>query len=394
MSDEELGFDPTVQTDGEKRYIDIEREGHQERIILTELVKHDRSIEGRATKCWTSYLENNPTKKLVVKDVWEPAYGKNNFGSREGNLLKKMTQSNVVNVVRHYHHYVVCIGNQEEDVAGFIRQELTDRFDNPDYHVQVVYGKERSEPVSQLSVRTIPDNRAHLRIILCDVGAPIYKPKSLKSLVSATKCCIEGHKSLLQAGYLHRKISVSNLMIDVDDENRGFLIDLEPAGGTNKTLVYRLQDSRIGTREFMSIRLIEDERSGNSLADDMESFFWVLLWICVHYNGKGEYSGNQNFDIWHNEIDDILAIKKRNIVSDTTKFEKIAKANFTQFYKPMIPLMEELRKMLFTDAIKRQSAPEMSLYDNMLEILDKGPQLIIQTENVGKRATKRKSPSH
>ena len=41
--------------------------------------------------------------------------------------------------------------------------------------------------------------------------------------------------------------------------------------------------SETGARAFMAIEALLDEK--HSFMHDYESFFWVLLWICVHYNG-------------------------------------------------------------------------------------------------------------
>lgn len=278
MNDKELGLDPTIETIDNKRCIVIKREGQRkEFIVLKELVKQDRNIEGRATKCWVGHPKTNPKKKLIVKDVWENGRIYGPFGSPEGSTVEQMTQSGIVNVVQYYHRYVVRIGNQDDDVLKCIRRNLSNWVSSNGCRIEVVYGADRSRPISLMSARTIPRNRAHHRIIFCNVGTPIYKPRSCESLISTIKCCIQGHKSLLEAGYLHRNISLSNLMIDIKDKSQGFLIDLELAGPTGRDFVQRLEDYRIGTREFVSIGLLENEKSGNTFMDDLESFFWVLF---------------------------------------------------------------------------------------------------------------------
>ena len=99
--------------------------------------------------------------------------------------------------------------------------------------------------------------------------------------------CIHGHESLYtQAGMLQRDISMNNLIMNEDDNNpswRSFLIDLDltvkeqrekPSGALGKT----------GTRAFMAIGVLYDDEQ-HSFMHDPESFFWVLFWICIHYNG-------------------------------------------------------------------------------------------------------------
>ena len=51
------------------------------------------------------------------------------------------------------------------------------------------------------------------------------------ALLAALEGCIEGHESLRKAGFLHRDISINNLMINEDNENPSwpsFLIELDP----------------------------------------------------------------------------------------------------------------------------------------------------------------------
>ncbi|APA07320.1 hypothetical protein sscle_02g020900 [Sclerotinia sclerotiorum 1980 UF-70] len=75
-------------------------------------------------------------------------------------------------------------------------------------------------------------NRVHRRVILRDYGKPIYMASSPAALLNALKDCIEGYESLHKAGFLHRDISINNLMINEDKENPSwpsFLIDLDLA---------------------------------------------------------------------------------------------------------------------------------------------------------------------
>jgi hypothetical protein len=68
MSEEELGFDPTIVTAHDKRFIEIERDGSTERLIIDEVMQRARCIAGRATTCWKAHREGHPQTPLVVKD--------------------------------------------------------------------------------------------------------------------------------------------------------------------------------------------------------------------------------------------------------------------------------------------------------------------------------------
>lgn len=59
---------------------------------------------------------------------------------------------------------------------------------------------------------------------------PIYKAGSRAALLTALEGCIEGYESLRKTGFLHKDISINNLMMNEDEENPSwpsFLIDLD-----------------------------------------------------------------------------------------------------------------------------------------------------------------------
>lgn len=70
MNDEQLGYDPSIiSTSDEKSYIEIQRDGHCERLILEGLMKRSACVAGRATTCWKARCEGDKTNSpLVIKD--------------------------------------------------------------------------------------------------------------------------------------------------------------------------------------------------------------------------------------------------------------------------------------------------------------------------------------
>lgn len=120
MNDEELGFDPTIVED-DGRWLEIQRGGKLERIYLEEVIKRQRSIAGRATRCWRGRVDNDQSnEQLVIKDSWE-------YEERpeEGLLLQEATAAGVTNVAQYYHHETVRIGDAVDDVVGNIRKSLS-----------------------------------------------------------------------------------------------------------------------------------------------------------------------------------------------------------------------------------------------------------------------------
>ncbi|KAL7794328.1 serine/threonine-protein kinase Sgk2 [Trichoderma ceciliae] len=397
MSKQDLGFDPTIITCGDERYIEIERDGRKERIILKKVLRRTPCIAGRATTCWQAYADQEPQTTLVIKDSWQ--YTER---AEEGELLQEATERGVVNIARYYYHTTVRVGDKDDDVLTNIRKGLdlseavNPRLSRSKKATSIAYptstprqtrssssiGVKRPSsetdlpmPPSKRSISTPPtkasmgplSNRVHRRIILCDYGKPLYEASSRVALLAAMAHCIEGHESLLKAGILHRDISINNLMMD-EDKDKAFLIDLDLA-----IRVPRIDatgaEGKTGTRAFMAIgALLGDE---HSFMHDLESFFWVLFWICIHYDGPGRDVGSTEFDSWNYEKDSRLVQLKVGTIGDESIFLKIMGNSFTAFYKPLIPLMNRVRKRIFPNG-ETWKKENMEMYRVMKEIFADG----------------------
>jgi hypothetical protein len=101
---------------------------------------------------------------------------------------------------------------------------------------------------------------------------------------------------------------------------------------------------------------------------DLESFFWVLFWICVHYDGPGEGKVMAQFDKWNYANTEELAWLKKAVIDDERDFIKTAKEYFTPYYNPLVPWVNRLRKVVFPNE-KRWQNEDSGLYAQMREIL-------------------------
>jgi hypothetical protein len=157
-------------------------------------------------------------------------------------------------------------------------------------------------------------------------------------------------------------------MINEDDENpsrRAFLIDLDLAIKAQREGASGAK-GKTGTRAFMAIGALLGQ--DHSFMHDLESFFWVLFWTCVHYNGPGKAIGPTDFDSWNYESDDKLVGSKKGVISDEEDFLSSAEANFTPYYQPLIPWVNRLRRKVFPNG-ERWKKPEPGLYQSMKDIL-------------------------
>lgn len=116
----------------------------------------------------------------------------------------------------------------------------------------------------------------------------------------------------------------------------------------------------------MAIGLLLGEK--HSFMHDLESFFWVLFWICVHYNSPNEKSRMTKFESWNYEDTTKLAKTKKGEVDDEGDFLNTAEENFTPYYKSLIPWVNRLRKVVFPDG-GRWKKEDRELYSRMKDVL-------------------------
>jgi hypothetical protein len=143
------------------------------------------------------------------------------------------------------------------------------------------------------AARTKIPNRLHRRIIL-ERGKVIRDIPftSSRQLLLCLCDAIRGHRELLtKANIFHRDISINNIVLadtPLADEYTGFLIDLDLAvriastGASAEEARPKPAPKRTGTFEFMSIEMLYAQPGfTHCYYDDLQSFFFVLLWLCL-----------------------------------------------------------------------------------------------------------------
>ena len=101
---------------------------------------------------------------------------------------------------------------------------------------------------------------------------------------------------------------------------------------------------------------------------DLESFFWVLFWTCIHYTGLGQGRVVPQFERWNYIGTEELAKIKKGEVGDEKDFLRAVEDNFTTYFRPLIPCVNRLRRKVFPSG-GRWREPNLKLYDEMKEIL-------------------------
>lgn len=242
MDAEHLGFDPTILEIEGKKYIDIKRDGQDERFILDSVYQQPCCIAGRATTCWRAFREGDTHgAPFSIKDSWQ-------YSERdpEGIVLQEITASAAANVARHYHHEIVQVAGRTHDVRTIIRRGLdisnAENYNSSSWKMgsselalississsvrkathhliprnssdrgrnvtSATGGKRPSSSVdlrprkrqgASLPSEQIPAfrNRVHHRLIVRDCGKPLYKASSRAELLAALEECIKGTISL------------------------------------------------------------------------------------------------------------------------------------------------------------------------------------------------------
>lgn len=178
-----------------------------------------------------------------------------------------------------------------------------------------------------------------------------------------------GHESSLNAGILHRDVSIGNIML-TENEDDGFLIDYDLAIQTTSDRASGAP-SKTGTKAFMAIGALRGEP--HSFMHDLESFFWVLFWICIHYDGLNEKGKVKcrivpDYEKWNYASTKELAKTKLSEVSG--EFFDTVGDYFTDHCKPLLPCLKELRKVVFPSG-GRWITEHRELYSDMERILGK-----------------------
>lgn len=150
-------------------------------------------------------------------------------------------------------------------------------------------------------------------------------------------------------------------------EDDGFLIDLDLAIKIDRENASGAP-SKTGTKVFMAIGALYNEV--HNFMHDLESFFWVLFWICVHWNGPGRSRSKTKYDSWNYEPTQKLAEIKKGKVDEEEKFTEEVEKEITAQCKPLIPSIQELWEAVFPGG-KRWLREDRQLYSRMKSVLQR-----------------------
>ncbi|KAF9260592.1 hypothetical protein L218DRAFT_872049, partial [Marasmius fiardii PR-910] len=202
-------------------------------VAIKPSMRNTRSLTGRCTRCYKVW---DPETKAVLfmKDTWRVS--KKGI-LQEGEIYSQMKKARVRNVLT-----VVTYGDVY--INGVKQRTHTNRFDLKNKNLRCHY---------------------HTRLVFEECGKDIRKANSVREMVTAIR------DGILGAGFLHRDISVGNIIVMPDGTGR--LIDWDLSEDRKDPTS---PHQRTGTWQFISAKLLISSIPKHVLADDLESFYHVL----------------------------------------------------------------------------------------------------------------------
>ncbi|KAJ7084039.1 hypothetical protein B0H15DRAFT_951785 [Mycena belliarum] len=359
-----LGYDTSIVTSSGGRFVDVE--GIKYTLVKTLFISD--VVRGRGTVCWHA---RHGGQDFVIKDTWADA----SRVPTEAEILRKA--QDVAGVPKVVADVVVEINGIRESTQN-LRSII----------------KPASEGKAAKLYRNFleMDQREHRRLVLTPFGQPLSHFASRKELISIFIDAIKAHRGLFtKANIIHRDISINNILLvpvpktwntvelpptspavlalaglhglktssgckPVDPSpaaapigpRQGLLIDLDHALVLEQDVERgpTAAGHRTGTLPFMATDVLikGDQLRAHEPRHDLESFLYVLIWICVHYAGPGNVE-RQNFDIYQSSMANWLTgyeyssmgVGKWYALTVQEGWENDVLPNFAPYFEPLKP---------------------------------------------------------
>ncbi|KAF5327225.1 hypothetical protein D9619_005082 [Psilocybe cf. subviscida] len=368
-----LGLDASFSWNG--KYFLVKIKGVDYRLL--ECVFRSKTIRGRGTTCWRAVRDDNPNgPEYAIKDTWTDT--------------SRTTEEELMEILEGVEGIPILVAaeklNHEDgrDVTSYFHQ-------NVEQKRTTSKGKTKGEHKKQK--RTI-EVRQHWLLVMTPFAQPLPSFSSKKELLSALVDALKAHEGMLMRHVLHRDISLDNIMIyspatkpkktncDSDTAGepedapssamkKGLLIDVDysvvlPKEGSQdrKTAI----GHRTGTLPFMAIEILEGETSSHGSHHDLESVFYVFIWICIFYRGPPRFRPLDTKTANWTGIEDIkmetVALAKKGIFKAADDFDSYLKVNTATYFSNLIPCLQELRAIFFNKA-------SPATHKKMIEVLER-----------------------
>ncbi|KAF9553266.1 hypothetical protein CPC08DRAFT_645826, partial [Agrocybe pediades] len=212
-------------------------------------------VVGRATRALPAY--DLSSKGIVfVKDSWRATEAKI---PKEPVILKAINAAGITTGVP-----VFKCG---DDLEGRWQTTVTTGYRDESWNIG---GKPSNQP------------KKHIRFVTDKVGLPIEDFESSKKFLEAVYCAFLAHKRVYtKCQILHRDVGLHNILVTEDGE--AFLNDWDLAMYVQEVRAGARQAARSGSWLYTSATLLQRPRKFHTLQDDIESFYWVILYVVLRY---------------------------------------------------------------------------------------------------------------
>ncbi|SZF00314.1 unnamed protein product [Blumeria hordei] len=201
-----------------------------------------------------------------------------------------------------------------------------------------------------------PRDRQFTAAGISPYGRPIDKFRSALELIVGMSDAIKAHRSLvMDAKILHRDISVNNILLTGNkktDKLGGVLIDLDLATLITDGKFQEKAQVMTGTMQFIALDILENSFAAtgtvvtHSYRHDLESFLYVLVWVCINCGWKKGTNPHQTFlTKWYTGTAKEIHTHKRLFIK-IDKFEDTL-SKFSPMFEDVTDLVEEFREQIF-----------------------------------------------
>ncbi|KAI3331263.1 serine/threonine-protein kinase Sgk2 [Ustulina deusta] len=383
MDNDAMGLDTFIEREGMHHYVTVsDIDSNETRIRLLRPIVRQKAIVCRGTTCYETQDSN------VAKFSW--ASDKRELEVEQLRLAETRGVKGVASVVAH--RQITTIAELREglefrerhkfrnedvhfedlpsagtiDMSGHKRKSSSDHRSDASGSKKPRSNSQRSTLIQkQHSKHLIStgkpslynpggdmwENRIYSCLVISPAGRVISDFRTIKELLGAVRDAIRGHQSLYETGnILHRDISSNNIIITKPEMAGGFngmLIDLDlakvrdsgPSGARHQT----------GTMQFMAVEVLR--RTDHTYRHDLESFFYVLLWMCARQSWRNGFARGEKppkesiLRRWEIGTFDSIADAKEGHMT-VNSLERIM-GEFPRSLDVAKPLCLRIRKILF-----------------------------------------------
>ncbi|KAJ2708672.1 hypothetical protein H4R19_004636, partial [Coemansia spiralis] len=299
------------------------------------------SLLGRHTRCFVGTAEiGGSSKELLIKDCWPHIVEDGSAGKCDEITFLREIRDKLRGDSDLDGKYPVLEMGGVVQIAGRDGRAISET---------------TTAVVAGLGLAADVPLRAHTRIVMSPVGAPLDTVMSPDELIIVICDAMEVHTALVeQCQILHRDISIYNILVRrFGNEVGGMLIDLDNAiRMTGDHIAAR--SSRTGTLPFMSIGNLAANNVKRTALDDWESALYILCWqgtLGVNIEDQTAYKRETVLSIadWRDGDSTKIAKAKRSDMDTPKAFSSTILAEFIKDgqYSGLRRLAKNLHQTLF-----------------------------------------------